>query len=354
MKAFILSLAVLTTAATLPSPQSFAQDDRYSRFATDPVQPYVRQPQLVQRPEILPVGQPTATFSLNNAQLRDIDRLATDLAQFTTELHDEYHEHLDGVRYAEILDDDVTELERISEDLHQIIRNAPGGDPQATRQIQKFTNDYLQLASRIQRTIDLTEPWLRTSEARLGIYHMRSAAADVNRIVGQIDRFLPVDESIMDDQAHILEGAVKELHDEFHEHLEGYEYSRHTDEDLEELEALVEHMHDLAHGRTFSQMELDHLLADVREVRQSSLHIDGLLVQQSQAGVRTHDWIGIQHSRDAVSDVLASADLLEHMIGKVLQPVGPRHRVRRPDRYLDDHRPMRDRPSRDRFRSRYH
>lgn len=279
--------------------------------------------------------------SLSKIQLREVDRLALNLLEYSEELHDEYHQHLEGIRYAEVLDEDVTALERIAHQIHDLAHDAPAYDPMATRQLQKFTDRFIQLSFRIDRTIDLTEPWLRTAGARQGIHHMRGAARQIKNIVFQMDRFLPTDETVMDDQAKLLEDAVKELHDEFHEHLEGYEHSRHIDEDLEALERLVEHMHELAHGRHLSMINLPHLRQDIAEVRESVGHIDALLIRQSRVGVRTIDWIGIQHSRDAISDVLASATLLDHMIQKV---GGMQHRDDGHDhRDYDRRRPRRDR-----------
>jgi hypothetical protein len=168
---------------------------------------------------------------------------------------------------------------------------------------------------------------------------MRIVAKDVLVTALRIDSYLPVDTQVIDDQAERLEAAIKELHDEFHEHLEGYEVSRHLDEDLESVETLVEHMHELAHNKTWEQIDFSHLSEDVYEVRQKTAHIESLFVRQAEIGVRTRDWIGIEHARDAITDVLSSAYLLDHMIQKT-KPV--RHTLHRQP-LLQDRRPLRDR-----------
>ena len=168
---------------------------------------------------------------------------------------------------------------------------------------------------------------------------MRSVARSVLETALRIDSYLPVDTQVIDGQAERLEAAIKELHDEFHEHLEGYEISRHLDEDLESVETLVEHMHELAHDKTWAQIDFRHLSEDVYLVRQKTAHIESLFVEQAKIGVRTRDWIGIEHARDVITDVLSSAYLLEHMIQKT-QPV--RQTTRRQP-HLRDRRPLRDR-----------
>ena len=285
---------------------------------------------------------------LTKPALRDIDGLAVKLVDYAKELHDEYHEHLAGVRHAEKLDEDVTSLERIAEALHDFVHDADQSE-NSMRRIRADANEFLQLAIRITRTIDLTDPWLRHHDARRGIRHMRDAVKDVLRVAHQIDAYLPVDPQVIDDQAARLEAAVKELHDEYHEHLEGYEVSRHLDEDLESLETLVEHLHDLAHGGSWAQLDLRHVADDIREVRRRTDHIEELFVRQSRIGVRTSDWIGIEHSRDAITDVLASAYLLDHMIDKTIRPAG-RDNIRDDFDRNGHRRPRRDRIRDDRDR----
>ncbi len=288
-----------------------------------------------------------AQTTLRNMDLRHIDNLAVSLEEYTEELHREYHEHLEGIRYAKTLDDDVTKLEELAHRLHEFVHSAPAENAETTNRIRKNTNDFLQLSYRIPRTIDLTEIWLSSHDARIGISHMRSAARDVRSIVNKIDNYLPVDETVVDDQAVILERAVKELDSEFREHLRGYEHSQHIGDDLRDLTLLVEHIHELAHDRSFSNMNFRHLRSDLEDVKRSTLHIDELLVAQARRGVRQHDWVGIEHSRDAVTDVLASNKLLIHMIDKATFREG-HSRLHPEDR--DDH--DRDTPIRDRHRQR--
>ncbi len=273
---------------------------------------------------------------MTKIQMRDIDDLASVLEGHAKELHAEFHEHLENVKHAEKLENDVSAVERIAESLHQFAHNSDGS-ARSMAQIRRDTNDLLQVSTQITRTLDLAERWVRTRNGRVGIRHMRLEAADVLRIAVRIDGYLPVDTEVIDGQADRLEQAVKELHREFHEHLEGYEVSRHLDEDLEELEGTVEHMHDLAHGKAWNQIDFEHLLRDISEVKQLTTHIESLFVRQSRIGVFSRDYIGIEHSRDAITDVLSSAYLLEHMIRKADPNLG-----RRP--IHNDHlRPRRDR-----------
>ena len=281
---------------------------------------------------------PNATV-LTKAHLRDIDTLVRKLADFSKELHDEFHEHLEGVRHAQKLDEEVTALERLSESLHEFAINTDGSAQSVTK-FRSGTNEFIQLAVRISRTIDLTEPWLRGNDARVGTRHMRIVARSVLGTALRIDSYLPVDTQVIDNQAERLETAIKELHDEFHEHLEGYEVSRHLDEDLESVETLVEHMHELSHDKAWGQIDFNHLSQDIVEVREKTAHIESLFIRQAEIGVRTRDWIGIEHARDAITDVLSSAYLLDHMIQKT-QPVRNNTLHRRPIEL--DPRPLRDR-----------
>jgi hypothetical protein len=273
----------------------------------------------------LPVG--------SRAHLRENDRLAVQLLNDSKSLHDQHHAFLTGQHHAEKLDEDITALERESEALHSFAISADGSAESILR-LRSQTNQFLQLSFRIARTIDLTEPWLRGHQASFGIRQMRMVSKRVINTALNLDAYLPVDPTVIDGQAEILEAAIKELHDEFHEHLEGYEVSRHLDDDLEEVETLVEHMHELAHNTTWQQMNLSHLVRDLNQVKQKTAHIESLFVQQARIGVRTHDWVGIEHARDAITDILSSAYLLEHMI----QKSAPVRTVP-----LIDSRPLRDR-----------
>ena len=295
--------------------------------------------------------------TLSKADLRDIDDLAVQLLDNTKKLHDEYHEHFDGARHAEKLDDDVSALEKLAEGLHDFAHDADAGH-QSLGRLRKDTNEFIQLSVRIYRTLGLIEPWLRNRDQRRGISHMTTAAKEAIHIAHRIDRYLPVDTRVIDFQADSMEGAVKELHDEFHKHLEGYEISHHLDEDLEKLEKFVEHIHDLTHDKTWSQINLHHLEEDISEVKSKAIHIEALLDRQARIGVRSRDWIGFDHTRDAITDTLSSAYLLEHMIRKAKPDYdhgtshdrvaghGGRHGRRLGDRdlrWLSDHLPSRHR-----------
>ncbi len=273
-------------------------------------------PPAIQYPNQTPIQQPDqGPPVLTKSHLRDIDGLVVQLSNYTRQMHDEYHLHFQGERHAEKLDVDVTALEGLADALHAFAVSIDGS-AQSVARLRNDTNEFIQLSVRISRTIDLTEPWLRTAEGTEGVRHMREIARGVTGVALQIDRYLPVDVQVIDNQAERLEAAVKELHDEFHEHLEGYEVSQHLDEDLEEVETLVEHMHGLAHNRSWQQIDFGHLMQDTNEIRQKTAHIESLFVQQAGIGVRSQDWIGIEHARDAITDVLSSAYLLEHMVRK--------------------------------------
>ena len=286
-----------------------------------------RMPQQFQQP-------PSA---LSQAKLRDIATMMSQLTQFTKMLHDQHHAFLEGQRHAEKLDKDVTALEKQAEELQAIVTRSDGSQ-QSMLKMRGSASDFLQLSFRISRTIDLTQPWLRGGQAQNGITQMRQAAQGITNIALRVDQYLPVDTQLIDRQTEILKAAVKELHDEFHEHLDAYEVSRHLDEDIEGVETLVEHMHGLAHNKGWGQINFNYLLQDIGQVKQKTAHIESLFVRQAQIGVRTQDWIGIEHSRDAITDVLSSAYLLEHMIRKT-QPV-QQQPIQQPIR---DSRPLRDR-----------
>ncbi len=338
----IQSAPVQGTQQQLLPPQGFAQPQQrftqpqqgvpQQQFQQQPLQPQGKfqqgsMPQQFQQP-------PNA---LSKAQLRDIETMASQLTQYSKMLHDQHHAFLEGQRHAEKLDKDVTALEKQAEALQAIVTRSDGSQ-QSMLQMRGSASDFLQLSFRISRTIDLTQPWLRGGQAQNGIAQMRQAAQGITSIAMRVDQYLPVDTQLIDRQTEILEAAVKELHDEFHEHLESYEVSRHLDEDIEGVETLVEHMHGLAHNKGWGQINFNHLWQDIGQVKQKTAHIESLFVRQAQIGVRTHDWIGIEHSRDAITDVLSSAYLLEHMIRKT-QPV-QQQPIRQP---IQDSRPLRDR-----------
>ena len=305
--------------------------------------------------------------SLSNRDLRNIDELANALIGYTEELHDEYHHHFERVRHAEKLDADVSHLEKIAKELHEFAHDAPSTEATMKR-LRADANELLQLSWQIERTVMLTESWVRTSDERRGIAHMRDVSRDVVRTVFRIDDYLPVDTDVIDGQLARLENAVKALHDEFHEHLEGYEVSRHLDEDLESLEKSVEHMHDLAHDKHWNEIDLLHITHDIRDVFAATQHIEELFIRQARIGVRTRDFVGIEHSRDAISDVLASIRLLEHMIEKtdprdhttlhrhITSGIHDRYRTYRVDPHNDDRHhydPERYRYGYDSHRARY-
>ncbi len=295
--------------------------------------------------------------SLSNADLRDIDRLANRLERASEELHDEFHEHLEGVKHSEKIETDVTRLEKIAKSLHQFAHNADRSE-RSMQRLQADTNDLIRLAFQVRRTVDFAAPWAHSRDARVGIGHMRDATREVTTIAMAIDRFLPVDTDVIDGQLVVLEAAVKELHDEFHEHLEGYEVSEHLDRDLEALEKDVEHIHELAHGKSFATINLTHILNDIRDAERTTNHVEELFTRQARIGVRSRDYIGIEHSRDAITDVLASAELVRHMIYKAEPRLRPHRNAIGRDRDIPtrdrlDRRPVRDRLdnlSGDRFR----
>ena len=287
------------------------------------------------------LGQQAPTlYGLSNAAVRDIEMYSARLSAFAKDLHDEHHEHLEGITHAARLDEYVSQLEQKADALQRFASLHHNGQGSAVRQLRNDTNELIQLSVKITRTIDLTELWLRDRYARLGTQHMRSAAREVLQVALAIDAFLPVDTEVIDNQADDLESAVKELHDEFHEHLERYEISDHLDADLEELETHVEHVHDLAHDKTWLEIDFRHVAEDLREIKAKTHHIESLFVQQSRIGVRWRDYIGIEHSRDAITDVLSSVYLLEHMIAKADSSANRRGHA---GNFLRRDRPRRDR-----------
>ena len=261
------------------------------------------------------VARSSVAQDLRSSDLRDIDNIAVELADRTKSLHDEFHHHLERQRYAASLDDDVSALEQIAEQLHEFAHDS-NGSFRSTDLLRRSNNDVIRLAIRIDRSVQLLERRVTGNDARRGLALMEEDASSVIRLALRLDRYLGIDNEVLDEEADRLEQAVKLLHDEFHRHLEGYEMSRSLDRELESLETLVEHMHDLTHGRTWGEIHLPHLIDDIYEVRARVSEINELLREQAYRGVRTRDWDGFEHSQDALHDILASAYLLEHMSRK--------------------------------------
>jgi hypothetical protein len=252
---------------------------------------------------------------LSKANLRDIEKLADRLTSDAEELHDEYHEHLESVKHGGKLDSDVSEMERIAKSLSGFSKKADGSEESILR-LRADTNDLLRLSWQIGRTVDLIEKWARDSDVARGISHVREVAADVVNTTLAIDNFLAVDTNVFDGQVARMEGLVKELHNGFHEHLEEYEVSDDLDEVLLGLERQVEHIHDLAHNKKWKNIDLKHILDETNAARRTTEQIESLLLKQVALGVREKDRACIEHSWDSIGDVLASAQLIEHMINK--------------------------------------
>lgn len=281
--------------------------------------------------------------SLSNSQLREIESISNRLNSAASELHKEFHEHLTRVKHGEKLEEDVTTIERLAQSLSAFAKRADNSEASMDA-LRRDTTDLIRVAFQVRRTIDLAERW---SPTNLGIAHMREAAQEVIGIAGDIDRYLPVDTKVIDEQLVELEAATEELHKEFHEHLDGYEISAHLDEDLEELEKRVKHIHETAHGKDWRSLNTRHLLDDLREVAQSSAHIEKLFDQQARIGVRTSSYVGIEHSTDALTDVLAAVRLIEQMIFKFDSSLNRRQDLAPPPQPqpMIDSRPKRDRPN---------
>jgi len=256
---------------------------------------------------------------LSQPQLQEISRLLVQLEDESRELHAEFHEHLLGVYHGEKLEMDAEEIEKTAATLKQFVATS-NGDAESVSRIRSATNYFMQNAFEISRTIDLAEPWTRNNHQRGGIHHMRDAAQIVTRIALQIEAYLPPNAFEVDGQIEQLEEAIKELHAEFHEHLQGYQVSRHLEQDLHELEEAIEHMHELCHEKTWQQIDMNHLRTEIQALRQLTGHVEEQFVRQSRIGVRTSDWVGIEHSKDAITDVLSGAYLLEFMINKTSRP----------------------------------
>jgi hypothetical protein len=110
---------------------------------------------------------------------------------------------------------------------------------------------------------------------------------------------------------------------EFHEHFEGYELSARLDRELVRLEKTAEHIHEIAHEQAWSSWQLTHIERDVQDLREATRQVEWLLNQQSRRGIRSADWDGVEHSLDAITDIQASAYLLEHMVDKYQASVRP-------------------------------
>ena len=273
-----------------------------------------------------------------------IDAIAARLAASATELHEEHHRHLQSARHGAKLDADLTRLEELAGHIHELVHGRRP-DAAGAGHLREDANDLLHLVFRVERTLDRVASWALPQDARAGIDHMRQEVARVQQAAFQLDAFLPTDMQVVDRQSVRMAQYVRELHDEFHEHLESYQMAAYLDRDLEELEELADHMAELTRTGHGGDREFRHLGDDLRRLARLTAHVDRLVMQQASIGVLTHDWVGIEHLRDVLTDVEASSRLMGHLIAKAAHaPTRHGRTSRYHDRYghnagsIHDHR----------------
>ncbi len=275
---------------------------------------------------------------LSSTTLRRIDDLAVRLVDSARELSLEVSEHFRGERHSAKLASDTNQLVDLAEQLHLELHRGNYGRVDMVR-LRESSNEFIEVVARLPRTIGLLDRQPKNPHARQGVAHMMAAYREAHTIAMEIDRYLRVDTDIVDRQADRLAKAVEELHLEFHEHFEGYELSARLDQELVRLAKTAEHIHDIAHQQAWSSWQMAHIERDVRELREATRQVEWLINQQSRRGIRSADWDGVEHSLDAITDIHASAYLLEHMVAKYRASMRP---YESDDRSFDNRRPRRD------------
>jgi hypothetical protein len=286
---------------------------------------------------LVAVLHPSAAAQLSRHHLRDIDNYADELEQAAKELHDEFHLHLQGQRYAAKLDEDVTELETLAEHFHELVHNA-GGRPVEVQHLREDSYQLLQLSHRIPRSLDRIRPTLVGSNAQRGAAHMQDAARQVRRIATRIDAMFPVQWSVVDEEADRLASYCRELHQEFHDHLDHYQLAAQIEAAVDLIERRAEHMHELAHESSGGRFDSRHLRSDLDQIFSSTRRIDDLLDRQARIGLTATDWDGVIHMRGVLTDVEGSAYMLQHLLDRSIRRghAHPSSRVREPRRLYDE------------------
>ena len=260
--------------------------------------------------------------NLDANRVKELNSQLVRLIQYSRQMKDQYQRSLEGEKHADKLQKDITTLEQQATDLLEVARNAVL-DQNSIGKFRGSANQFLQLSYRIGRTIELTQPWLRTDKGHIGIQQMRVISRRIVQTALYIDAYLPVDKQVIDGQAQKLQFAIKELNNEFQLHLQNYEVSPKLSQDIVAIDKLVRHMQQLSHNTAWNQLDFVSLAYDIVDVKEMTNDIERLFDRQAEIGVRTEDWVGIVHSRDAITDVLAAAYLFERMIRKTL----PRRRA---------------------------
>jgi hypothetical protein len=275
---------------------------------------------------------------LTTSQLRRIDGQAVRLVDSARELSLEVSEHFRGERHSAKLASDTSQLVELAEQLHLELHRSNYGRVDMVR-LRESSNEFIEVVARLPRTIGLLDRHPQHPYAHQGVAHMMSAYRDAHTIAMEIDRYLMVDTHIVDRQADRVAKAVEELHLEFHEHFEGYELSSRIEREIVRLSQTAEHIHEIAHQQAWSSWQMAHIERDVQELREATRQVEWLINQQARRGIRSADWDGVEHSLDAITDIHASAYLLEHMVAKYQASLGPYDPY---ERTVEPRRPRRD------------
>lgn len=302
------ALAMFATLSVVSSDAKAQSNSRLSQY-----QAHVQALQKVGRPQYRSrYYQPAG---LSSRDFRRIDALTVQLMDSAHELEVEVNQHFGGERHAAKLASDCSELNRVAQDLHDELHLTANGHSDE-QMVREKANEFIEIVARLPRTIGLIENQPLSRNGRRGTAHMMQAYREAHRIAMRIDGYLPADDDILVRQADRVAIAVQQLHDEFHGHLDGYDYSHRIDRDLQQLEGQAQHIFDMAYNQTGRRWQLRHVARDARELRDATRRVESLLKLQASRGVRSSDWIGLEHSMDAITDIHASTYLLEHMIKK--------------------------------------
>lgn len=151
----------------------------------------------------------------------------------------------------------------------------------------------------------------------------------------------------VDELALDLKKLAEDLHDQVHAHLEGHLYFEPLDEHAEEIEALANHIHELAHqGKS-----IKHLRADVDELDGQVHHARDVVTKIARHGVVSRHYEGgVNQTRRIAS---AMNDILHHLqddLAELDPDYRPDfHETRRP---IPNGAPLHRRPSEE-YHSRY-
>lgn len=109
----------------------------------------------------------------------------------------------------------------------------------------------------------------------------------------------------LDQWADKLAESAKHLHEDAHQLGQDYEHSQSIEVTIDRLDRLNKHMHDLLHHAAerhyLASSEIQHVVKDLRDVRQLAVQLDRDLRHQRYDGARPHDYHALNHMRQILS-----------------------------------------------------